>query len=630
MADRAIVVGSGPGGSTAAMVLAEAGFDVVIIEKGNNYFRDLTGPTPRTLFSNDELKSAGRAFEDPDVEAEPRTFRRHPNDAQPLATGFVNQLPTTVGGGTVHWDAKTPRFWDIDFAKRSLLGPVDGAEVEDWPFEYDEIAPLYDEVERLIGVAGDVDALPDLLKRHAPRSRRFPMPPGPPQYSSLLLSRGAETLGLHPYPVPMAINSEPYDGRPACNNCGFCSRYGCPIHARVGALAPLRRALLAGAELRANTFVAGVLHDGRGAKGVATVDAAGRRRTESADVVVLAGSAIESARLALLSEFPDPHRQMGRFIMFHWFTSGFGASLTERYHAWRGRSTSHAVDDFSDPDFPGARPAAQAAGLPYFRGGVLELGGTQDPIAEANTYRGLMSLLSPMRPFGRPFKQLMRASLLRDRLMGIEMVGEDLAQPTNFVDLDPKVKDVRGLPVARVTYHPHDHEIAAQRFYIPLIMALLKAAGADVVAAVPTMSSDAFPIGGGGDVPSNYHVMGGMRMAEDPRKGATDGYGRVHGLDNVLVADGSVFVTSGSHNPTLTIMATALRNARRLVSSEGSNVQGRIRPPAAELPATGGASDAGAGVAAIVGAAALASSLRRRTAGARGASSERPEGSRGR
>jgi choline dehydrogenase-like flavoprotein len=612
MADKAIVVGSGPGGSTAAMVLAEAGFDVVIIEKGNNYFRDLTSPTPKTLFSNDELKSAGRAFEDPDVEAEPRTYRRHASDAEPLATGFVNQLPTTVGGGTVHWDAKTPRFWDIDFSKLSMLGPVPDADIQDWPFDYAEIAPFYDEVERLIGVAGDRDSLPELLKRHAPRANQFVMPPGPPQYSSVLISQGASLLGLHPYPVPMAINSQTYDGRPACNDCGFCSRYGCPIHARVGALAPLRRALIAGAELRANTFVERIVHDGKRASGVTTIDAAGRRRTESADVVVLAGSAIESARMGLLSAFPDPNKLIGRFMMFHWFTSGFGASLKERYHAWRGRSTSHAVDDFSDPDFPGARLVAQAAGLPYFRGGVLELGGTQDPISEANTYRGLMPLLSPGKGFGRPFKQLMRASLLRDRLMGIEMVGEDLAQATNFVDLDPTLKDFRGLPVARVTYHPHNHEITAQRFYIPLIMALLKAAGADVTAAVPTMSSDAFPVGGGGDVPSNYHVMGGMRMSADPTKGVTNAHGRVHGLDNVLVADGSVFVGSGSHNPTLTIMATALRNTRALVSASGSQVGGVKVTHPEDLPATGAGSHAAEGGALIATAGALASTLRRR------------------
>src|SRR4029077_3538795 len=123
-------------------------------------------------FSNDEIKSTLRYFEEPDYDAlEPRTFRRHERDAQLLAVGNVNHLPSAVGGGTVHWDAKTPRFWDIDFKKRSLLGPVAGADVQDGPFTYEEISPVYDEVEELIGVAGDIDELPaETTLKHAPRT----------------------------------------------------------------------------------------------------------------------------------------------------------------------------------------------------------------------------------------------------------------------------------------------------------------------------------------------------------------------------------------------------------------------------------------------------------------------------
>lgn len=600
MADKAIVIGSGAGGSTAAMVLAEAGWDVLIVEKGRNYFGDLTSRTPSTLFSNDELKSnASRYFDEPDTDLEPRTYRRSADDAEPLATGFVNHLPSTVGGGTVHWDAKTPRFWDIDFKKLSMMGPVDGAAVADWPFTYADIAPFYDEIETLIGVQGDVDALPDApTKAHAPRTKQFPMAPGNPQYTSTLLAAGAETVGLHPFPVPMAINSQTYDGRPACNDCGFCSHYGCPIHARVGALAPLRRALLAGAELRAETFASRVVWSGRWATGVTLVDRAGRAKTEKADLVVLAGSTIETIRLALLSSFPDPHGQIGRNLMMHWFTAGFGVFLGERVHAYRGRSTSHAVDDFADPEFPAAQLAAAAAGLPYVRGGVLELGGSQDPIAEAQTYRFVLSTaLAVAKPFGSQLKQLMRASLLRDRLAGLQMIGEDLPQPTNRVDLDPSVKDYRGVPVARITYAPHQHELVAQTTYIPLITAMIKAGGADAAFAVPETSSDMYPVAAG-DVPGGAHIMGGMRMGNDPKTSATDTLGRVHGVDNVVVADGSVFPTSGAHNPTLTIMAIALRNARLWVHMGSGRGE--------ELAVTGHDASTAAAAAAISGAAAIA------------------------
>src|SRR5262245_16395118 len=93
---RAIGVGSGPGGSTAAMTLAENGWDVLIVEKGRNYFGDLKSPTPTTLFSNDELKSsASRYFEDPDTDLEPRTYRRDATSNTPFAVGNVNHLPST-------------------------------------------------------------------------------------------------------------------------------------------------------------------------------------------------------------------------------------------------------------------------------------------------------------------------------------------------------------------------------------------------------------------------------------------------------------------------------------------------------------------------------------------------------
>lgn len=411
-------------------------------------------------------------------------------------------------------------------------------------------------------MAGDLAQLPALTLGHAPRASGFVMPPGAPMYASLLASDGARTLGLHPYPTPMAINSVAYDGRPACNNCGFCSSYGCPIHARAGALAPLRRAVLAGAELRPECFVTCVQWSGTRATGVEYIDGDGVARTEAVGddgLVVLAASAVESVRLALLSEVPDASGLLGRGLMFHWFTAGFGLFLHERVHAYRGRSTTHAIDDFCDPDFPGARQAAQNEGLPYFRGGIVELGGTQDPIAEGHTYRGLLPLLSPLRPFGTQWKQLMRASVLRDRLLGIIMIAEDLPQLTNRVDLDPTVRDLHGLPVPRITYAPHRHEVAAQRFYIPWLTAILRAAGATAAAAVPLTSSPEFPIAAG-DVPGGFHVMGGMRMGTDPATSVTDAWGRLHALDNLLVADGAVFPTSGAHNPTLTLMATALRN----------------------------------------------------------------------
>jgi len=560
MSTRTIVVGSGPGASTAAMVLAAAGHDLTILEKGRNFFADLTSLRPATLFSNDELKT-DRSFALPDPINEPRVFRTSETDLKPTV-GLVQGLSQTVGGGAVHWDAKTPRYWDIDFKKLSLLGPIPGAAVEDWPFDYGEIAPFYEEIERLIGVQGDVAALPELTLRHAPRSGPLPMAPGPPQYSSLVVAGGCTKVGLHPFPAAMAINSREYDGRPACNNCGFCSGYGCPIQARVGALAPLRRALLSGAELRDSSTVVRIETSGSRATAVTWIDATGHRHTEAADQVVIGGNSIETVRLALLSSLPDPHQTTGRYLMFHWFTDGSGIFLDERLHAHRGRDHTHDIDDFADPDFPGARAAARAAGLPYFRAGKIELGGTDRPLDEAAQYQRILAIISPKRPFGVEFKRLMRSSLLRDRLLGITMMGEDLPYATNRVDLDPHVRDWRGLPVARITYGPGAHELAAQAFYIPWVVRLLEASGASATIAIPADPSSRFAIAEA-TVPQTEHVMGGMRMGNDPATSVTDSVGRHHFLDNVFVADGGVFPSSGGHNPTLTIMATAMRNSRQ-------------------------------------------------------------------
>ena len=96
-----------------------------------------------------------------------------------------------------------------------------------------------------------------------------------------------------------------------------------------------------------------------------------------------------------------------------------------------------------------------------------------------------------------------------------------------------------------------------QQFYVPVLKKMLTAAGAGTALAVPATINS-------GGVPTGSHVMGGMMMGASPATSVTDQYGRVHGLDNVHVADGSVFVTSGGHNPTNTIMAVALRNMRHV------------------------------------------------------------------
>jgi len=241
--------------------------------------------------------------------------------------------------------------------------------------------------------------------------------------------------------------------------------------------------------------------------------------------------------------------------MFHFQTIVMGG-MQERVHPHRGRSVTHVHDDHLVPDGP-SRTAARAAGLPWLRGGMVEHCGPAGPILEAKVY-----------PWGPDHKTSMRTSLLRDRMWGFTMQGEDLPQAGNRVDLDPKVRDVRGFPVSRTTYRPHRFEQAASAHYSPLLAAILTDMGAQWT--ITTTSPDPESAYGGmiSPVPASRHVMGTARMGDDPRTSVVDRWGRLHDVPNVIIADSSVFVTSSGYGPTLTLVALAIRAARSLIGAD--------------------------------------------------------------
>ncbi len=360
----AVIVGSGPGGATAADILTAAGWSVVIFEKGRNHLLDLEDPTRlATDFSNDEIKFVFRHFLGPDPFLEPRTFRTGSEEGEHSFVGDVNSVPSTVGGGGTHADGKVPRFRQEDFRMLSTYGPQDGASVADWPLSYEDLEPFYTGVEWGMGVSGEAGTNPFAAWRSGP----YPMPPGPAMYGATLSAAAAEKLGYHPYPAPGATNSVAYDGRPACNNCGFCSFFGCPIHAKGDPVAMLQRALLTGnAEIRPETFVSRIRTEGHRATGVDFIGPDGVERSLDARHVVVAGGAVETPRLLLLSGFDHP--LIGRHLMVHFQTIVVGGFADLRFHTERGRAVTHVHDDPMIPD-DASRAAAGEAGLPWMRGG---------------------------------------------------------------------------------------------------------------------------------------------------------------------------------------------------------------------------------------------------------------------
>ena len=539
-----IVIGTGPGGAAAALALTEAGHSVLLVEKGRNHLIEPHEPF-RLMgrYSNDEIKFSVRHFLGPDPAIEPRTFRISEADGDRTFIGEVNSVPSTVGGGGVHADGKTPRFREEDFRLLSERGPVDGAALADWAFGYEDLEPAYAEAERLIGVAGDAGSNPFAAWRSGP----FPMPPGAPMYVALRTSEAAERLGLHPYPAPTAANSVPYDGRPACNNCGFCAFSGCPIHAKGDPVALLQRVFKSGrAVLQPETFAVRVVFSGARATGVELLDQQGHRWTQPARSVVIAGGAIESARLLLLSGIEHPW--LGRCLMFH-FQTFVAGHFPEPLHAHRGRAVTHLHDDHLVADGD-SKAAAADADLPWIKGGMVEHAGASHPIIEAKLY-----------PWGARHRASMVASPLRDHLGALVMQGEDLPQMANCVDLDPVVRDARGIPVARVTYQPHRHELVASRHYGKILTEVMTAAGAEWTMRATSPMAEA-PYGSDvSPVPMSRHVMGTVRSGPDPATSVCDPWGRLYAAPNVLVADSSLFPTSSGYGPTLTLVALALRNA---------------------------------------------------------------------
>ncbi len=568
-------------------------YDVLVLEKGRQLFDGLGSGDAGAVgvpFANDEVGTTSHTApfaQDPLLE--PRSFRRSPSAGPRTVVGEVNTLPTTVGGGTVHWDAKARRFREIDFVANSALGggperpAVAGTTYADWPVQYRHLEAFYAVMEEVAGVqgpawrdAGGAVVNPNPLESW--RSTPFPMPPGVAMYSNLFLADAARRLGLHPAPVPTAITSRPYHGRPACDDCAFCGGYGCSINAKGGGVWVLHEALRTGrCTLRSEARALRVDHDAasgaggrRHASSVTWIDSNGRLHTDAADLVVLACSPIEAVRLSLRSGIgaapdeadlgtlratdTDPSGLLGRNLMFHLQTVVFGL-FDEDIHPHRGRTSTHCIDDFA-----GSGPSAAHADPAVLRGGILELGGNQDPVGEATTLSQLV--------LGGPLKDAMRVSPFRRHLAALTLQGEDMPQLQNVVDLDPQIVDIAGEPVPRITYDSHDYEKRAQAHYLDRMTEIMHAVGGPG-SAYPDLSLILTAPSPPDAVPSSRHIMGTHRMAVTPAGGPCDPFGRYWAFDNLYHAGGGLFVTAPGYNPTLTIWALAYWVAAAIVAGVG-------------------------------------------------------------
>lgn len=551
------ILGLGAAGGIAAHVLTEAGLEVAGLEAGPRLTRD--------DFALDEIGNNVRAaLSQPKAIDEVPTWRNSPSEtAAPSPWPIL--MANAVGGTTLHYEALSIRFhpWNFRSFTQTLerygSGAIPtGSTMADWPFEYEDLEPYYDLVERHIGVSGTAgrirDELPDPAGNffEGVRSHDFPMPALRQTGWGELLEEAASRLGWHPFPSPAAINSVPYDGRPACTYCGFCQyNAGCYRDAKgCTNLNAIARAEETGL-LRVEPWARGVaieVDDEGLARGIRFVRD-GREYLQPASAVLIGTFTYENTRLLLLSRskpYPNGlsnnHGQVGKHFIAHVAPFTFGRFPGRRLNLFNGvGSQVTCVDDWNGDNF-------DHSGLDFVGGGMIAAMHELAPIEFAG---------GPLPP-GVPRWGSEWKSWLASNAQSVGPVfGQLDALPyeSNYLDLDPSSRDPLGLPVVRVTHDLGENERRGYDFLRHAMQRWLLEAGAEETWEFP------MPIIEG------RHSYGGTRMGDDPETSVVDRYGMSHETPNLGVLGASTFPSAGGGNPTLTVQATAWRTAQRVADA---------------------------------------------------------------
>ena len=441
----AVVVGAGAGGGITAKELATAGFSVVLLERGKWY---TPADCRKDDLRNQRTSVLGHPF-GPEDGSNPRVLVEEKGTeriVQPSGGGYNNNA-ACVGGGTLSYGAMAWRYQEKDFRMRSTYGAVAGSTLEDWPISYQDLEPYYEKAEWEIGVSGDVSTDPF----HAPRKKDLPMPPLAPTREHEILWAAAKRKGLHPFCIPMLRNSVPYNGRQGCMRCRWCVGFACEVNAKNGTQNTVIPTALAtgNCEIRTETHVAQIETDGQGrATGVTYFDAEGRRQTQTAALVVVSGAAVESARLLLNSRsklFPNGlgnrHDWVGRNLQGHAYSGAYGLFERETYDDL-GPGASVAICDYNH-------------GNPGLAGGAMLC---NEFIRLPYQFVGQVPSFVPR--WGKAHKDFMRQFYRRS--LAVQGPTQEMPVFDARVQVDARVKDRWGIPVARMSgyKHPHTLEIA--------------------------------------------------------------------------------------------------------------------------------------------------------------------------
>ena len=524
-----LVIGAGASGSIVVRHLAEHGFSVTCLEQGGWVnASDYPGDKPAY-----ELLASQRFHHDPNVRAWPADYPVEVSDAD-----IHPQMFAGVGGSTLHFGGQWPRLFPSDFRVRSLDGVGD-----DWPIDYWDLLPYYERTDAALGISG--------MKGDPayPADNGYPLPPHPINAYGRRAALGMNRLGWHWWPAPNAIASRDWGNLVRCARHGTCET-GCPNGSKASLdLTHWPAALKAGARLVTGARVRCIETDASGrATGAVYVDREGVERRAEADLVVLAANGVGTPRLLLLSasaRFPDGLANssglVGKRLMLHPTGMVIGV-YDEDMEAWKGPAGQpiHSFQFYETDESRG-----------FVRGGKWQL------------MPGAGVLRMAIEPDGAPFDEAWGAPMqrrIRDgvgRTMDWSVVTEDMPEETNTVTLDPDLADGDGIPAPRITYTVAENNWRLLDWHLARQVEAHEAAGAVATHLIRIWH----------DQPG--HLLGTARMGTDPATSVTDPFGRCHDVPNLLVVDGSLFVTAGGVNPTSTICALALRTAEHIVESAG-------------------------------------------------------------